>query len=269
MHIDNSPSSVFVRSPPKHRSFPVAQISQLKHPGGLCNFELVSEMGENRVLKSHLGTTSILLELIGVNGLAASVQSIAVYATSNSHQVHKFTKSGSIIITIGSHGKLPGQFDNPSGLQVSQQDELYVCDSENGRIQILDLDLNFKRSFGTAGTGKGQFSFPSDINFDVSGKIYVVDSRNHRIQVFTPSEQFLFVVGGQHNKPFITPVSLAIHKELLHIAEYDGHRVSVMSTSGEMLTRFGDGHLLKPECITVDEDGYIYVTSHLSKVVIF
>lgn len=264
MHIDNSPLSFFVRSFLKHCSFPVAQIPQLKHPGGLCNFEgdvLVSEIGANRVLKSHLGTTSILFELDGVNGLAASVQSIAVYATTtDSHQVHKFTKSGSKIKTIGDHGNLPGQFDNPSGLRVSQQDELYVCDGENSRIQILDLDLNFKRSFGTAGTRKGQFSFPSDIDFDASGKIYVVDSRNHRIQVFTPNDQFLFVVGGQYNKPFITPVSLAIHKELLYITEYDGHRVSVMSTSGEMVTKFGDGHLLKPERITVDEDGYIYVT---------
>ena len=273
MHIDNSPFSFFVRSIPKHRSVPVAQIPQLKHPGGLCNFEgdiLVSEIGENRVLKSHLGTTSILLELDGVNGLAASAQSIAVYATTtDSHQVHKFNKSGSKIKTIGCHGNLPGQFDHPSGLQVSQQDELHVCDGENGRIQVFDLDLSFKRSFGTTGTGKGQFSFPSDIDFDASGKIYVVDSRNHRIQVFTSNEQFLFVVGGQYNKPFITPVSLAIHKELLYITEYDGHRVSVISTSGEMLTKFGDGHLLKPERITVDEDGYIYVTSHLSKVVIF
>ena len=214
-------------------------------------------------------SVSHLLKLYGAGELTIDPKSKAIYATTiDQHQVHKFTRSGGLVKTIGSLGDLPRQFNFPNGLRVSKQDELYVCDSYNNRLQIFDLDLNLKRCFGAAGTGEGQFSFPSDVDFDPSGKIYVADSKNYRIQVFTPAEQFLFMIGGCCNQPFDRPLSLIIHEELIYITECQGHRVSVMTTSGELVARFGEGHLQKPEGITTDDDGYVYVTSHFSKILV-
>ena len=48
----------------------------------------------------------------------------------------------------------------------------------------------------------------------------------------------------------------------MYITELDGNRVSVITTSGELVTRFGEGYLEKPEGIAIDEDGYVYVASH-------
>ena len=45
--------------------------------------------------------------------------------------------------------------------------------------------------------------------------------------------------------------------------------VHVMSTSGEIMVTFGDGYLRHPEGITIDKVGFVYVTSHASKIVVF
>ena len=42
-----------------------------------------------------------------------------------------------------------------------------------------------------------------------------------------------------------------------------------MNTSGEIIATFGGEHLSTPEGITVDKDGFMYVTSHFSKIVVF
>ena len=275
MHIPKSPCAIFIHMPPTRLSKPITKISGLQRPTGLwCSggIILVSEWGRNRIFKSPTATLdklTTLVELKGVNELTSDPLASAIYATTDKNQVHKLTWSGDLIKTVGGRGRLGGQFDFPRGLRVSKQDELYICDSYNNRMQILDLDLNFKRSFGVAGTGKGQFSFPSDVEFDASGKIFIADHMNHRVQVFTAGEVFLFMVGDYCNKPFNNPMSLALHKELLYITEMRGHRVSVMTTSGEIITRFGNGHLQTPEGIAIDEDGYVFVTSHCSKVLAF
>ena len=87
--------------------------------------------------------------------------------------------------------------------------------------------------------------------------------------MFTPAEQFLFVIGGHRNQPFDRPLSLVIHEELMYITECPSHRVSVMTTLGELVARFGEGYLQKPEGIAIDDDGYVYVTSHRSKILVF
>lgn len=60
--------------------------------------------------------------------------------------VHKFDKDGHIVKLIGSaRGSGPGQFSTPHGIAVDSRGNVYVADRSNGRIQVLDNDLNYKR----------------------------------------------------------------------------------------------------------------------------
>ena len=94
--------------------------------------------------------------------------------TTDTHEVHKFTNGG-LIKTVGSFGSQPVQFNFPNGLRVSRQSELYICDSNNHRIQIFDLDLNLKRVLGTGNSLLIMMDgWPSDVDFDSSGNIYIV-----------------------------------------------------------------------------------------------
>ena len=146
---DNNNSLVHI--PPKQLSKPVAEITGLQRPGGLCYSEeniLVAEMNNKRIIKISTATRGIstLLNLSGVGEITTDSQSGAIFVTTtDKHEVHKFTKNGDLIKTVGGLGSQPGQFNFPNGLRVSRQSELYICDSNNHRIQIFDLDLNFKR----------------------------------------------------------------------------------------------------------------------------
>jgi len=60
--------------------------------------------------------------------------------------VHKFDKDGNIVKLVGNErGSGPGQFSTPHGIAVDSQGTVYVADRSNGRIQVLDNDLNYKR----------------------------------------------------------------------------------------------------------------------------
>ena len=278
-HIANSPMPIYVHMPPNQLEKPTAQVRTLQRPAGLThcgNSILVLECDQNRIAKINTAfeKAGFFGEVLHGLAEATSDQQGNIYVTSDVHnRVFKFTSEGRYIQSAGTLGILQGQFNFPNGLRVNSKEELYICDSENGRIQVFDLDLNFKREFGSPGTGKSQFKFPSDVDFDSNDNVYIVDSRNHRIQVFTPGpqEQFIRMIGTNKfgSKELKYPLNMHIVKDHLFITDVHKGCIMVYKLSGELVTTIGKGILDQPEGIEIDEDGYIFVTSHFSKVVIF
>ena len=279
-HIKSSPFTVTVYIPPNLLSQPVATIPGMKRPGSLVYSHtedkiLVTEVNNGRIMKitrdSQLHVHVILREFIKLTHVSEIAQDADLnifYATTSDNQLHKLSDDGNIIKTVGRLGKRNAEFNYPNGLRVNKKRELYVCDSENNRIQVFDLDLYFKRSFGKSGTGKGQFNFPEDVDFDSSGNIYVTDIGNHRIQVFTCTERHIRSIRNQR-VPIFQPVSLLMHDEQLYVTDQHNHKVWVMNTSGEIIATFGGEHLSTPKGITVDKAGFVYVASYYSKIVVF
>ena len=271
-HIANSPKSTFVHMPPTQLGKPVAEIHNLRRPCGLTHFGngiLAVEEFQNRLLKinSSFKLAGIFREGLQRPSELTTYKASNVYVTTElDHMVHKFTREGRHTRSIGGEGKQPGEFDFPNGLCVNSREELYVCDSLNNRIQVFDLDLNFKREFGGPGTGKEQFSFPADVAFDSNDNIYISDKENHRIQVFTPQEHFVRFI---RHKKLNDPLNMCIINDFLFVTDVKKCRIVVLKTSGEFVTTIGDGTLDYPEGIQVDQDGYVYVTSHRSKIVVY
>ena len=69
--------------------------------------------------------------------------------------------------------------------------------------------------------------------------------------------------------PICIPVSLIMHDENIYVTDRFNHKVWVLSTSGEVITTFGNGILKDPEGITMDKAGFIYVTSAKRDIVVF
>jgi DNA-binding beta-propeller fold protein YncE len=85
----------------------------------------------------------------------------------------------------GSKGTADGQFQGPSGLSIDANDNIYVTDKNNNRIQIFTSDGQFLTKFGETGSGDGQLSGPEGVGVDKeSGAVYVADTGNSRIQLF-------------------------------------------------------------------------------------
>ena len=280
-HIKDSPFTVTVYMPPNLLSQPVATVSELERPCSLVYSEdedlvLTTLMDNDRLTKVELqpGFRPILIDFISlpsVSNLTQDTEKNIIYVTTSENELHKVSNDGTIIKTVGRSGRRNAEFNFPSGLRVSKNNELYVCDSKNNRVQIFDLDLNYKRSFGKKGTGKGLFNFPTDVNFDIGSNIYITDVENHRIQVFTFTEDHVHNIECSSANAIGTfrPISLLMHDEKLYVTDDGNHNVWVINTSGETITTFGDGILRNPEGITMDKDGFVYVTSHYSKIFVF
>ena len=110
---------------------------------------------------------------------------------SSSHQT-----ANSVQQCWGTEGNGPLQFAYPTGVALnSTNNKLYIGDSSNHRIQVLNSDLTFSSTFGKKGSGKEQFNAPQGVTCDSTGKVYVGDYSNHRIQVFTAEGKFLRMFG--------------------------------------------------------------------------
>jgi DNA-binding beta-propeller fold protein YncE len=80
-----------------------------------------------------------------------------------------------------------GKFNNPAGVAIDSEDNVYITDVNNNRIQKFTSDGTFITSWGSEGEGEGQFSEPEGIDIDPEGNVYVADTGNFRIQVFRPA----------------------------------------------------------------------------------
>jgi len=141
------------------------------------NFWISDEVLDILVQYSTSGTllaTFISLPNIDGIGFLSSTNQYIYYANYLADTVIKFDLDASLaVITVGSLGTLTNQFLNPQGLAVGSNNQVYVVDSDNHRIQYFDDDLNYIGNFGSS-----QLSDPWGIMLDSSNNVYVTDSSN-------------------------------------------------------------------------------------------
>ena len=95
----------------------------------------------------------------------------------------------------GTPGSQAGEFNGPSGLAFDAEENLWVVDSLNHRVQTYTKDGKFLNQWGTHGSGQGELNMPWGITIDEKGDVFVADWKNHRVQKFTTSGTFLAQIG--------------------------------------------------------------------------
>lgn len=276
MLICGSPLPIYVTMQPeklKKLSSTKPSSANIKNIAGIEYFEekLYVSDPENGITILDALTKSIseTVDLKGVGELV--VEKDYFYGTDvTKHRLVKAKRDGTIMKSVGTKGTAPREFNHPKGIRISNNNELYVCDMANHRIQVFDKDLNFLRLIGDRGSG-GCFRFPVNLAFDEAGNMYVTDQDNHRIQVLTPAGGHIRNIGipGKKAGELYHPISVAVHKNMVYVADRVTKGISVFQTTGEFLTVFGKGALSHPQCIAVDEHGYIHVTDDKCKIVSF
>lgn len=108
------------------------------------------------------------------------------------HYIQKFDSTGHLLTEWGSNGSDDGQFaaGPTSGIEdlvVDKQDNIYVTDPLNHRIQKFDSNGNFLAQFGVY--GGDQFDRPFTVAVDAQGNIYLNDGRF--LQKLNPDGKFL------------------------------------------------------------------------------
>ena len=205
------------------------------------------------------------------------------YVASGTHKVQKFNRHGEVVKSVGKEGENVGEFEFPRGIGIQYHNhQVYVCDKDNGTVQVFDSDLNFVRSFGTCGDSRGQLknfvlslvplfggglthaglTHPKDIDFDIYGNIYTLDYS--KCQVFSENGQYLyhFVVKVQREGRqgwHSWPGGLCVSRDYVYITDWLCNCVSVFRKSGEFVHSFGRGELNSPRGIAIDQDGFVFV----------
>ena len=189
---------------------------------------------------------------------------------SDNHNIQKISMDGDCVASVGEYGSGRRQFYTPDGITISPiTGQVYIADWFNHRIQVLNPDLTFSRSFGKEGSANGRFQFPRDIAIDSQGLVYVADYWNHRIQKFTPNGKFVAQFGSEGSGPgqLKYPMGITIDTAgtgLVYVSEELNNRVSVFTSDGVFVSSFGrsGSGILTPKGLTFDKEGFLYVCDY-------
>ena len=194
------------------------------------------------------GRAAVDANLSGPAGVAADPMGNVWIAERFNHRVRR-VDTGGIIETIagsflegfagdGDRATLAA-LNGPRGVAVDAMGRVYIADTGNHRIRMVDTDGTITT---VAGTGRSGFSrdggpgartplnSPGDVAADNNGRLYVADTGNHRIRVLDLHLDIIQTVGG-------TGVSGFNH------AEGAGIETSLNAPSG----------------IAIDSEGRVYV----------
>ena len=108
------------------------------------------------------------------------------------HQVHKFSPSGDVLMTLGTPGGVgdgPDSFNGPSDVLVAPNGDVFVAvghlgRGEDNRVVKFSRDGQFLAQFGRTGTGNDEFHDPHALAMDSQGRLFVGDRYNNRVQIF-------------------------------------------------------------------------------------
>jgi len=189
-------------------------------------------------------------------------------------------KAYDLINYFGSEGSGNGQFSFPEHIAIDKNDNIYVSDPNNNRIQKFDKNGNylenfysctsprsvlflsdmiviakssdnkiyemdyskqFLRDWGSSGTGDGQFNYFRQITIDNENKIYIVDHNNNRIQKFDLNGNFILKWGSQGETAGNFVYPWGIAYINNKILVSSGTRVQFFTKTGEFLTQWDLG----------------------------
>lgn len=149
--------------------------------------------------------------------------------------------TGAVLRVMGTNGTGNGQFGVIHGIATGPDDELYVVDQGNHRIQVFDSAGNFLRKFGSGAKGPG--GIPGDtrgITVDkANGWVYVVDAAESQIEKWDLQGNHLATFGSEGTGPGQfrdggREITLD-QSGNVHAADFGNFRVNVFSPSGQFL----------------------------------
>ena len=130
-------------------------------------------------------------------GIALDAERGELYVSDTAaHDIKVLGLSGELKRILGRRGEGEGEFNFPTHLAFANG-ELYVTDTMNSRIQVLDgASGRMRRSLGARGLYVGNLVRPKGVALDTEGNVYVVESYYDHLLVFDRLGRFLMGIGG-------------------------------------------------------------------------
>jgi DNA-binding beta-propeller fold protein YncE len=163
----------------------------------------------------------------------------------------------------------------PQCVALDAQDNIYVTDSEAGKIFVWDAGGKFRRTIGSLKGGEGYFKRPTGIAVDSAGqRIYVSDTLRDKIFVLDMQGQVLQTIGkhGTGKGEFYYPTELHLDNDKLLVVDAMNFRVQWFARNGDpegTMGQVGDqpGQMFRPKGVAVDSEDHLYIVDGLSGLV--
>ncbi|MEE2841861.1 MAG: peptidyl-alpha-hydroxyglycine alpha-amidating lyase family protein [Chloroflexota bacterium] len=201
----------------------------------------------------------------------------------NGQQIHKMSKSGEFLMSIGSGEAAPKQsgkmFNRPTDVAISKKTgEIFITDGyDNSRIHRFDAEGKLMMSWGVIGTDPGEFNVPHNLALIDDEEVAVCDRENYRVQIFS--------LDGEFKRQWMVHKACAIEVTgtgddvRIYVAEQGptrgspnrgepnlGNRVGIYDRDGNRILRFGSREIgeepdqfLWPHSMAIDSHGDVYV----------
>ncbi len=168
-------------------------------------------------------------------GLAFSPQGDlwVVDLSSPFQRIEVFGLDGTLKKTLGQ----PNQFNFPNMVAFDARDNVYLTDSNNGRVVVLDQSGK-QLSTINRGVSVGDLGLPRGVAIDDTGRLYVVDATAHSVQIYlvgtdkNARPRYVGTIGeeGLQEGAFEYPNGVAADtRARIYVTDRENNRVQVWS----------------------------------------
>ena len=192
-------------------------------------------------------------------GLAVCCNTILISQFNNHILVYQL--DGKFVTRIDNSGSGDLQFNYPFGLTTDESNnDIYICDCINNRIQIISQNFQYKSQFG-----KDLLYIPLDIKL-YKDNIFIIDQSNPCLHIFSKDlELQKSVITRGRGQQVINPYFFFIDKfGNILISDCDSNSILILNSEFELIHKISTSN--EPMGITMDKEDRIIVVCQSANI---
>ena len=173
---------------------------------------------------------------------------------SHNHCILVYQLDGKFVSRIGKEGSGKLQFKHPWGISTDESNnDIYICDSNNNRIQIISENLQYKSEFG-----KDTLRYPTDIHL-YKDNIFILDESNPCLHIYNRDLMLQKnVVARGRGQQVVNSYFFFIDKfGYILISDRDSNSILILSSEFEFIHKITVSN--NPIGITMDKEDRIII----------
>ena len=146
------------------------------------------------------------------------------------HQIKVYSMGGRFLRSFGEPGLRPGQFSFVNGLAVGRDGNLYVADSNNRRVQVVDKQGAPVAVLDKTDQPEGM-GLPRAVALDRFGRVHVADTFGKAVYVYRDAgvPVLVYGLGPGEQQTLDLPEGIAVSDDTIVVSDGGNRRLVVFS----------------------------------------